>query len=252
MNFPFPAGKEFAQFNKKNEFILIHSSQIVKNSRPKTASERGIAGSVHRKFKISIEFYPQKRYIKSGHNLFMIWEGPMAIERKEFMNVLRESYSAYYNLIDNTGEESFTDLPLVFKADYLQRGEKYWITKSIPIWGNETNEFCYIFSDEFFDRSMISRCIDYALDDGLPRVKPHKEHQYTNIKTVFIASAFDSDALEEVRSRKFSKSYNHSFWGYSTLLTGAVNLSTEKVVTNRAGAELDKYFRKLFTALKKK
>ena len=60
------------------------------------------------------------------------------------------------------------------------------------------------------------------------------------------------DALEEIKSRKFSKSYNHSFWGYSNLLTGAVNLSTEKVVTNRAGADLDKYFRKLFTALKKK
>ena len=61
----------------------------------------------------------------------------------------------------------------------------------------------------------------------------------------------EKDALEEIRSRKFSKSYNHSFWGYSNMLTGAVNLSTEKVITNRAGAELEKYFRKLFAALKK-
>lgn len=172
----------------------------------------------------------------------------MAIERQEFLNVLLDSYSAYYDVRPNEG---LTDLPLCFQADFYQRGEKYWISKKIPIWGNETNEFCYIFSAEFFDRAAVSRCIEYALNDGLPRVKPHKEHQYTNIKAVFVASAFDKDALEEIRSRKFSKSYNHSFWGYSNLLTGAVNLSTEKVITNRAGAELEKYFRKLFAALKK-
>lgn len=173
----------------------------------------------------------------------------MAIERQDFMRYLRESFSAYYNVIEN--DDSSTELPLAFKADFLQRGEKYWLTKSIHIWANETNEFCYIFSDEFFDRSTVARCIDYAMDEGLPRVKPHKEHQYTNIKTIFVASSFDDDALEEIRSRKFSKSYNHSLWGYSTLLTGAVNLSSEKTVTNRAGSELDKYFRKLFTAYNK-
>ncbi len=172
----------------------------------------------------------------------------MAIERQEFLKYLLDSYSAYYDV--RVSEEK-TGLPLCFQADFNQRGEKYWLSKSIPIWGNETNEFCYIFSDEFFDRAKIAQCVDFALNEGLPRVKPHKEHQYTNIKVVFVASAYDQDALAEVKARKFSKSYNHSLWGYTNLLVGAANLSTEKTVTNRAGAELDKYFRKLFAALKK-
>ena len=174
----------------------------------------------------------------------------MAIERQDFLRYLQDSFTAYYNITENDG--SITELPLCFQADFLQRGEKYWITKSVHIWANETNEFCYVFSDEFFDRSTAAKCIDFALDDGLPRVKPHKEHQYTNIKVIFVASAFEEDALEDIRSRKFSKSYHHSFWGYSSLLTGAVDLSSEKVVTNRAGAELVKYFRKIFTAYNKK
>ena len=172
----------------------------------------------------------------------------MAVERTEFLNYLKDSYTAYYNISDRDESE----IPLVFSADYLSRDEKYWLSKKIPGWANETNEFCYVFSSEFFDRATVSKCIDFALNEGLPRVKPHKEHQYTNIKTVFVASAFDDDALEEIKSRKFSKSYNHSLWGYTDLLTGAVNLSSEKVITNRAGDGLKQYFRKLFKALNAK
>ena len=173
----------------------------------------------------------------------------MAMERLVFLEKLRDSYSAYYNIYDNDGR---TDLPLAFSADFLQRNESYWLSKKMVTWANETNEFCYVFSTEFFDRATVSKCIDFALDEGLPRVKPHKEHQYTNIKVIFIASAFDDDAVEEIQSRKFSKSYNHSLWGYTNLLTGSVNLSSEKVTTNAAGHELKKYFRKLFKALNAK
>ena len=172
----------------------------------------------------------------------------MAIERQEFIEELKDSYSAYYNII----EREETEYPLSFCAEYLSRSEKFWLSKSIPVWGNETNEFCYVFSAERFDKSTVTKCIDFALDDGLPRVKPHKEHQYTNIKTVFVAEAFDDDALKETESRKFSKTYHHSLWGYSDLLTCAVNVENEKVVTNRAGDTLKQYFRKLFKALNAK
>lgn len=173
----------------------------------------------------------------------------MAIERGEFLEKLQQSFSAYYNIYPVEAE---LDVPLVFTADFLQRDEKYWLSKNITMWANETNEFCYVFSAEFFDRATVSRCIDYALNDGLPRVKPGKDHQYTNVKTLFIASAFDSDALAELKNRRFSKSYHHSLWGYTNLLTGGVNLSTESVTANSAGRDLKKYFRKLFKALNAK
>lgn len=171
----------------------------------------------------------------------------MALDRESFLKVLEDAYSAYYNLNPNEG---MTELPLVLRADYFSRNEKYWITRSIPIWGNETNEYLYLFSARRFDTEMVNKCIDYAIADALPRVKPHKEHQYTNFKTVFVADSFDDETLKLIKNRKFSKSYMYSLHGYSTLLTAAVDMEKRKAFTNPAGAEQLKFFSKLFSLRK--
>ena len=172
----------------------------------------------------------------------------MAFDRESFSAVLEDSYSAYYNIIK---EDLPSDLPILFKADYFRRAESYWLSKNITTWANETNEFAYIFSAESFDEIMMEKCNQYALDDGLPRVKPHKEHQYTNIKTIFLTENTDDEVVRYVKNKKFSKSYNHSLWGYSNLVSAVVNLNTEKIYTNPPGRDLKKYFKKLFSAQKK-
>lgn len=171
----------------------------------------------------------------------------MAIDRLSFLKVLEDSYSAYYNIYPNDG---MTELPLVFRADYFSRNERYFLMKSNKIWGNETNEYCYLFSAPVFDAAMVDKCVDYALADALPRVKPHKEHQYTNVKTVFVTDGFDKETIKAVRKRKFSKSYNFSLYGYSTLLTAAVDLAKEDAFTNPAGQDQRKFFKKLFSLRK--
>ncbi len=172
----------------------------------------------------------------------------MALDREAFLTVLEDSYSAYYNIIS---EGLSATLPLKFRADYFKRDERYWLTKSVKFYGNETNEMVYVFSAVSFDKAAASECIQYALDDGLPRVKPHKEHQYTNIKVIFIADAFPEDALREIVTRKFQKSYHFSLWGYTDLITTAVDVKEEKTWTNPAGRDMKNYFTKLFAAQKK-
>lgn len=171
----------------------------------------------------------------------------MTMDRENFLAVLEDSYSAYYTIRKN---EDMPELPLAFKADYFSRNEKYWLTKSVKIWGNETNELCYVFSAPHFDAESVTRCLDYVIADAQPRVKPHKEHQYTNFKAVFVADSFDEDARKAISKRSYSKSYKFSLHGYSDLLTAAVDLSDCSVVTNKAGYPLVKYFRKLFDARK--
>lgn len=172
----------------------------------------------------------------------------MTIEREKFLDTVADSFSAYYDLHMAQGEQA---LPLAFRADYFSRAERYWLTKSIPIWGNETNEFAYIFSAPAFDKELAARCIDYALDEALPLVKPHKEHQYTNIKVILLADTVDEDVVRYVKKRSFTKNYKFSFHGFSTLKSAIVDLNTQKTVTNAAGYELADYFRKLFTAEEK-
>ena len=168
----------------------------------------------------------------------------MAISRDVFLEVLKDSYSAYYSIIPDVECE----LPLAFRADYVARDERYWLTKSVKIWGNEKNEFCYVFSAERFTADLAQRCMDWALQDGLPRVKPHSEHQCTNIKVVMVGDTVDPDTLKAVQKKSYTKSYKFGLHGFSNLLAGVTDLSTEQTVTNKEGHELVPYFKKLFAA----
>jgi len=173
----------------------------------------------------------------------------MAMDREKFIELLTESYCAYYDIHESDGS---CELPLCFRADYYSRDERYWLTKKIPIWGNETNEFAYIFSAPAFDQALAAKCIDYALNEALPLVKPHKEHQYTNVKVVMIADTVDKSVATYVKKRSFSKSYRFSLHGYTTLKSGILDMSQEKLYHNAAGHELADYFSKLFAAQRKK
>lgn len=168
----------------------------------------------------------------------------MAIPREQFIEILKDSYTAYYSVVENID----TDLPLAFRADYCSRDEKYWLTKSVKIWGNEKNEYCYIFSAESFTPELAHKCMDWAIADGIPRVKPHSEHQCTNIKVILIADSADEETAKAVQKKSFTKNYRFGLHGYSNLLTGLTDLGTEKTVTNREGHELVPYFKKLFAA----
>ena len=169
----------------------------------------------------------------------------MSVTRQRLLEILEDSYTAYYNIIK---EDLPSELPIVFRADYFKRTESYWLSKSITIYGNEENEYAYVFSAPEFSQEVIEKCFEYALSDGLPRVKPHKEHQVTNIKAVFVADSFEDGALKAVQKKKFSKSYHLSLWGYTDLLACAVIPESEEVYTNRAGQAQAAYFKKLLSA----
>ena len=112
----------------------------------------------------------------------------MAIPRLTFLDILKDSYSAYYSIHDNPAELG-TELPIAFRADYASRDERYWLTKSVKMWGNEKNEYAYVFAADSFTPEEAEACMEWAWEDGMPRVKPHGEHQCTNVKVIFIADA---------------------------------------------------------------
>ena len=174
----------------------------------------------------------------------------MAIERDTFIEVLKDAYSAYYTLksADGAGE-----LPLSFRAEYHSRDEQYFLVKSASIWSNEKNEFVYVFSAPSFEPSLAERCIDWALQEVLPQVKPHKEHQYTNAKVILIADALGQDVIDCIRKKRFSKSYGPlSLHGYTELITAGIDLSRSETFPNRAGNDLPKFFGKLFALREEK
>ena len=171
----------------------------------------------------------------------------MPIERTRVIEVLKDSYSAYYTIANDVQ----TALPLAFRADYCVRDESYFLIKSATIWGNEKSEHAYIFSVPSLDADTVGRCTDYAWEDALPRVHPHKEHQCTNVKVVFVADHVEEEAAKTVQKLHRTKNYRFGLHGFSNLLVGAEDLSQRRTVTNRAGHELGPYFKKLFAAMER-
>lgn len=194
-----------------------------------------------------IEFSAKKAY-SDVKDLFKFAEGISGMERTAFLELLKDSYSAYYNIIP---VEENSSLPLAFRADYFSRAEQYWLTKKITVWANETNEFAYIFAADKFDKDTVDACVKAAIDESLPRVKPHKEHQCSNVKTVFVADSFDDEIIKHIKKLKFDRSYKFGLHGFTTLKAAAVSLETQKVYPNNTGSELVKYFSKLFAAAAK-
>lgn len=171
------------------------------------------------------------------------------MDRNEFLEILKDSYSAYYNILP---DESIGDLPLAFRADYFSRAEQYWLSKKITVWANETNEFAYIYAADSFDKAMVDRCVKHAIDESLPRVKPHKEHQCSNVKVLFVADSISDELAEHVKKLHFDKSYKFGLHGFTLLKAATISMDNERVCTNKAGYELVKYFSKLFASLHKK
>ena len=82
----------------------------------------------------------------------------MAIPRLTFLDILKDSYSAYYSIHDNPAELK-TELPIAFRADYASRDERYWLTKSVKMWGNEKNEYAYVFAADSFTPEEAEACL---------------------------------------------------------------------------------------------
>ena len=163
-------------------------------------------------------------------------------DRSVILERLFNSYNAWYDVA--TGDMG-SGLPLIALCLHRSRSEKYVLLKKAKLWAVEVNEFLYLFSMQKLERNQADDCISFSIEDALPRVKPHKEHMYSFITTVFVADESEPDALDFIRRRKFNKSYRWGFHGTSPLKTVAFDIETERIVANNMGRDLCKQIRNI-------
>ena len=130
------------------------------------------------------------------------------------------------------------------------RSEGYVLVKQAKIWAAESNEYAYVFCTPHLDEETVGRCMDYALEDGLPRIVPDSEHRESYIIALFVADVIDKEAANAIRSRKYYRSFRLGLWVWAALRTAAVGLEKELIVTNKAGNSLVNFFRKLLRSEK--
>ena len=163
-------------------------------------------------------------------------------DRSVILKRLFNSYEGWYDVLPG---DMGSGLPLEALCIYRSRSEKYVLSKKAKLWAVEANEYLYLFSMPGLEKNKAEECISFSIEDALPRVVPHKEHMYSFITAVFVADEIEQDALKFIHWRKFFKSYKLGLYGSSPLKTAALDIGSEKIVTNNMGRDLRKQIRNI-------
>ena len=166
----------------------------------------------------------------------------MIKDRALILERLFRSYNGWYDVLLGDMDSG---LPLQALCMYHSRSEKYVLSRRAKLWAVEANDYLYLFSMPCLGKNQAEDCISFAIQDALPRVKPHNEHMYSFITTVFVADEAEQDALSFVRWRKYTKSYKMGFYGSSPLKTAALDIGKEKIVVNNMGRDLRKQIKNI-------
>ncbi|MGI6143934.1 MAG: hypothetical protein ACOYEK_08790 [bacterium] len=161
---------------------------------------------------------------------------------QDYLVTLAERYSAYY---DVEREKVVGGRRLAIFARSKVRNEKYFITKSIPIYGYENYQYGIVeVAEKIVDEPEMASFNGYlkSLVDEL--VKPHDEHMSTYLDGILVAVAgFTPAAISTAKRFKYGRMFKLGFAGWCDIRLVLVDLAQGRVFANRRGREIEKYYR---------
>ena len=125
-------------------------------------------------------------------------------------------------------------------ATYYLRDENYLISKQHVLSAVEQHEYLYFFLTDHLDVHALQEQIDISKKAGLSRVKPHKDHMFSNVGLVILANTIDPEAQKLLKKTRFRKNYKLSFHGWTEYQLAAYESSTNCFFSNPAGKEARK------------
>lgn len=164
----------------------------------------------------------------------------MTDAHKKILDKLLDSYSVYFDV------ERVEDnpLPLAATGYFYSRSEKYVLVKSAQLWAAESYEYLYIFEMPSLDLDTYLKCKQYALDEGMKRIKPHREHMYSFITTLFICDEITGEAKKALKKSYIHKSFRFSLHGWMEFHADAILPGERKVYSNWDGRATAKFIKK--------
>lgn len=159
----------------------------------------------------------------------------------EAMEKLLHSYDAYYNVNRESAEPPFTA-----EAVFHSHDEQYFLIKSARISETESNEFVYFSETDSLDEKQLRMLADTAWNRGISMVKPHKDHQSSDISLLILADRIEEDAARALPKISHYKSYRFGLQGWSHFRLIAMEVSTGRLIYNRQGQSLKKLLSNIY------
>ena len=159
-------------------------------------------------------------------------EIPMDLSREECLQKLLNAYSHHYDIERDVTVEggSFPAMAIFFLRD-----ENYLITRKHVLNAVENHEYVYFYLTEHLDAKTLQEQIDLTREDGLGRIRPHKEHMSSMVTLVILADTIDEEAKKLIKKTRFHKNYRLALHGWMEYQIAAMELSTKSFLSNPAG-----------------
>ena len=166
---------------------------------------------------------------------------------QEQLNKLLDAYSHSYD-IDRDVEEN--GHRWIATATYYLRDENYLISKQHVLSAVEQHEYLYFYLTDHLSAADLEKQITLSKESGLSKVKPHKDHMFSNVGLVILANTIDPEAQKIIKKTRFRKNYRLSLWGWTEYQLAAMESSTNSFYANPAGAGARKIMEQNFAPKK--
>lgn len=158
--------------------------------------------------------------------------------------------NAYSQICDiyKDGQEECASFPAA--AFYYLRDENYLISKKHVLSAVEQHEYLYFFLTDHLDAQTLLEKIELSKQAGLSRVRPHKDHMFSNVGLVILANTISPEAQKLIKRTRFRKNYRLSFHGWTEYQLAATEVSTNRFFSNPAGSGARKILEQNFAPKK--
>jgi len=156
----------------------------------------------------------------------------MELSLQERLDKLLNAYSQICDIYKD-GQEECDGFPAA--AFYYLRDENYLISKQHVLSAVEQHEYLYFFLTDHLDVSTLREQIELSKKAGLSRVKPHKDHMFSNVGLVILANTIAPEAQQMIKKTRFRKNYRLTLHGWTEYQLAAFENSTNCFFSNPAG-----------------
>lgn len=170
----------------------------------------------------------------------------MRYSRNEIIDILLKSYVAYYDITDYGTERR----PLRALCEYYEHAEKYMVSKKVPLWSADSEEFIYLFDVPHLTLAVFEDCKKTAYEDGMERLHIGPGHMYSYITPIMVCGDCDADALKALKKCHIYKSFQFSLHGWMDFHAAVVIGDSDRIESNRAGRTTAKILKKVLFSKK--
>ena len=157
--------------------------------------------------------------------------------KQERLERLLNAYSHHYDIERDVVIDGVS-FPAI--AIYYLRDENYLITKKHVLNAVENHEYVYFYLTDHLDAETLKNKIDFTRNDGLGRIKPHKEHMSSMVTMVILADTIDPEAKALIKKTRFRKNYRLALHGWMEYQIAAMEISPNSFLSNPAGKNAKK------------